>query len=168
MQIWLYKKADLILALGARFDDRVTGNIPSMYICLIPEIIMGLTKATEFAPQAKLAASQGRGGIVHFEIMPKNINKVVQATEAIEGDVAENLKLLLPYIEKIPRREEWFGQIADWKKRFPFDFDRDTSEGMIKPQMVIEELSNQTASYKENVIITTGVGQHQIVGSSAL
>lgn len=94
--------------------------------------------------------------------MPKNINKVVQATEAIEGDVADNLKLLLPYIEKISPRTEWFAQIADWKKRFPFDFERETLNGLIKPQTVIEELSNQTANYKENVVITTGVGQHQM------
>jgi len=140
------QEADLIIALGARFDDRVTGSIP------------------KFAPQAKIAAAEGRGGIVHFEIMPKNINKVVQATEAVEGDVAESLSLLLPYIEKVskPKRSEWSSQIKEWKEKFPFDYDRDTSNGMIKPQMVMEELSNQTAAYKEKVIITTGVGQHQM------
>src|SRR6266536_485833 len=75
------QEADLIIALGARFDDRVTGNV------------------TKFAPAAKAAAAEGRGGIVHFEIMPKNINKVVQATEAVEGDVVENLAVLLPLVE---------------------------------------------------------------------
>ncbi|KAF3937983.1 Alpha-peptide [Dactylella cylindrospora] len=138
------QEADIILALGARFDDRVTGNI------------------AKFAPQAKIAAAENRGGIVHFEIMPKNINKVVQANEAIEGDVADNLKILLPQLKKIESRPEWFAQIADWKKRFPFAYERDLPSGLLNPQTVIEELSNQVAPYKEKVIITTGVGQHQM------
>ncbi|KAF3917748.1 Alpha-peptide [Dactylellina cionopaga] len=138
------QEADLILALGARFDDRVTGSIP------------------KFAPQAKLAAAEDRGGIVHFEIMPKNINKVIQANEAIEGDVADNLAILLPQLKKIESRPEWFAQIADWKKRFPFDFDRNLPSGLLNPQTVIEELSKMTAPYKEKVVITTGVGQHQM------
>ncbi|KAF8477510.1 thiamine diphosphate-binding protein [Kalaharituber pfeilii] len=139
------QEADLIIALGARFDDRVTGNI------------------AKFAPAAKAAAAEGRGGIVHFEIMPKNINKVVQATEAVEGDVADNLALLLPHIKEVPSRPEWFGQIDQWKKRYPFNaFSRDTSNGLIKPQIVIEELSRQTEKIKDKIIITTGVGQHQM------
>ncbi|KAK6347163.1 Acetolactate synthase, mitochondrial [Orbilia brochopaga] len=138
------QEADLILALGARFDDRVTGTI------------------SKFAPQAKIAASENRGGIVHFEIMPKNINKVVQANEAVEGDVADNLKALLPQLKQVESRPEWFAQIADWKKRFPFDYDRNLPSGLLNPQTVIEELSNMTAAYKDKVIITTGVGQHQM------
>ncbi|KAI9803015.1 MAG: Acetolactate synthase, mitochondrial [Sarcosagium campestre] len=138
------QEADLIIALGARFDDRVTGNI------------------AKFAPQAKAAAAEKRGGIVHFEVMPKNINKVVQATEAVEGDVATNLALLLPQVESRPERPEWFTQIRDWKSRFPFAYDRGSPGGLIKPQSVIEELSNLTAHMKDNTIITTGVGQHQM------
>lgn len=94
--------------------------------------------------------------------MPKNINKVVQANEAVEGDVADNIKLLLPQLNQVDSRPEWFTQVADWKKRFPFDYEREPSNGLLNPQSVIEELSNQTASYKEKVIITTGVGQHQM------
>ncbi|KAL7271166.1 Acetolactate synthase, mitochondrial [Rhizina undulata] len=136
--------ADLIIAMGARFDDRVTGNI------------------SKFAPEAKAAAAEKRGGIVHFEIMPKNINKVVQATEAVEGDVADNLALLLPHIKAVSERPEWFAKIADWKKRYPFDYERETPGSMIKPQTVIEELNRQTEPIKDKVIITTGVGQHQM------
>ncbi|KAA8895702.1 thiamine diphosphate-binding protein [Sphaerosporella brunnea] len=138
------QESDLILALGARFDDRVTGNI------------------AKFAPAAKAAAAAGRGGIIHFEIMPKNINKVVQATEAVEGDVADNLALLLPRVQPVQSRPEWFAQIADWKKRYPFDYERESPGSMIKPQTVIEEISNQVADYKKDVVITTGVGQHQM------
>ena len=138
------QEADLIIALGARFDDRVTGNI------------------AKFAPQAKLAESENRGGIVHFEIMPKNINKVVQATEAVEGDVATNLQMLLPHVEKKTARKEWFDQIMDWKERFPFAYEKEGPDGLIKPQSVIEELSRLTEHMKEKTIITTGVGQHQM------
>ena len=138
------QEADLIIALGARFDDRVTGNV------------------AKFAPQAKAAATEKRGGIVHFEIMPKNINKVVQATEAVEGDVAANLALLLPHINLKPTRPEWFSQIADWKSRFPFSYEKETADGLIKPQTVIEKLSKLTENMKDRTIITTGVGQHQM------
>ncbi|KAG8525928.1 uncharacterized protein KY384_000690 [Bacidia gigantensis] len=138
------QEADLVIALGARFDDRVTGLI------------------SKFAPQAKLAASEKRGGIVHFEILPKNINKVVQANEAVEGDVAANLALLLPQIQTVSSRPEWFAQLADWKKRLPFNYEKQSPNGLIKPQAVIEKLSDLTADRKDRTIITTGVGQHQM------
>ncbi|KAI2629618.1 acetolactate synthase [Hypoxylon sp. NC1633] len=141
------QEADLIIALGSRFDDRVTLNI------------------TKFAPAAKAAALEGRGGIVHFEIMPKNINKVVQATEAIEGDVAENLRQLLPRIDikTMDDRKEWFGKINSWKAKWPMHaFERTERAGMIKPQVLIEELSKLTANRKEETVIATGVGQHQM------
>jgi acetolactate synthase-1/2/3 large subunit len=138
------QEADLILALGARFDDRITGSV------------------AKFAPQAKAAAEEGRGGIIHFEIMPKNINKVVQATEAVEGDVATNIALMLPYVKPVSERPEWFAQIADWKKRFPWAYEKEGPNGMIKPQTVISTLSRLTEPVKDNTIITTGVGQHQM------
>ncbi|EIT76721.1 thiamine pyrophosphate-requiring enzyme [Aspergillus flavus] len=139
------QEADLIIAVGARFDDRVTGNI------------------TKFAPQAKLAASENRGGIVHFEIMPKNINKVVQANEAVEGDCAENIGHLLPHVNKVSERPEWFAQINDWKARFPFSlYEKQAPEGPIKPQTLIEKLSDLTAHMKDRTLIATGVGQHQM------
>lgn len=138
------QEADLIIALGARFDDRVTGNI------------------AKFAPEAKAAAAENRGGIVHFEIMPKNINKVVQATEAVEGDVATNLALVLPHVQIRTSRPEWFTQIAEWKSRFPFNFERESLNGLIKPQIVIEKLSLMTQEMKDRTILTTGVGQHQM------
>jgi acetolactate synthase-1/2/3 large subunit len=132
------QEADLILALGARFDDRITGAI------------------ARFAPQAKIAAQEGRGGIVHFEIMPKNINKVVQATLAVEGDVTTNLGLLLPHVKEVPSRPEWFAQIDDWKKRFPWNYEREGASGLIKPQTVIATLSKLTDPIKDNTIIATG------------
>lgn len=99
---------------------------------------------------------------MHFEILPKNINKVVQATEAVEGDVANNLSLLIPHVESVVDRPEWFTQINDWKKRFPFAYEKESPGSMIKPQSVIEELSRQTAALDKKTIIATGVGQHQM------
>jgi acetolactate synthase-1/2/3 large subunit len=138
------QEADLILALGARFDDRITGAI------------------AKFAPAAKAAAAEGRGGIIHFEIMPKNINKIVQATEAVEGDVGASLKQMMPLVNTVQERNEWFGQIDDWKKRFPWAYEKEGENGLIKPQTVVETLSNLTADRKDETIITTGVGQHQM------
>ncbi|KAG2182293.1 hypothetical protein INT43_007220 [Umbelopsis isabellina] len=138
------QNADCIIALGARFDDRVTMMLKS------------------FAPEARKAADEGRGGIFHFEIVPKNINKVVQATKAIQGDVGENVIAMLPHI-KFSERKEWFDSIANWKQKYPFYYDLpETDNDPLKPQQVIDELDRQTANIKEKVIITTGVGQHQM------
>ncbi|KAK4929466.1 Acetolactate synthase, mitochondrial, partial [Elasticomyces elasticus] len=134
------QEADLVIALGARFDDRITGHVP------------------RFAPQARLAAQEGRGGIIHFEIMPKNINKVVQATEAVEGDVATNLALMLPQIKQVEPRTQWFSQIAAWKERFPWAYEKEGHpDALIKPQTVVSRLSDITADRKDNTIIATGV-----------
>lgn len=141
------QESDLIIALGARFDDRVTLNI------------------AKFAPAAKAAAAEGRGGIVHFDILPKNINKVVQATEAVEGDVAENLAQLIPHLEtrSMTERQGWFDQIKGWKEKWPMsNFNRTERAGTIKPQALIEKLSDLTNDRKDEVVIATGVGQHQM------
>ncbi|KZT70093.1 acetolactate synthase [Daedalea quercina L-15889] len=139
------QQADVVIALGARFDDRVTG------------------KVDKFAPAARTAAVEGRGGIIHFEIQPKNINKVVEASIPVLGDVVTNLASLVPLIRTAPR-EKWFADIRKWKAEFPFTYEKSTDKpgSMMKPQEVIEELDRQTADRKEDVIITTGVGQHQM------
>jgi len=95
--------------------------------------------------------------------MPKNINKVVQATEAVEGNVATNLESLIPKVDKVSDRPEWFAQIKEWKEKFPFSsYEHETPEGLIKPQQLIERLSDMCADRKDKTIIATGVGQHQM------
>ncbi|CAH6721696.1 acetolactate synthase catalytic subunit, mitochondrial [[Candida] jaroonii] len=138
------QNADLILALGARFDDRVTLNI------------------NKFAPEAKLAAQENRGGIIHFEISPKNINKVVEATEAVEGDVTANLKKFLPLINEVKDRSDWMNKIFEWKDKYPYNYMKETEGSKIKPQTLIKEISKQSSTYGKDVLITTGVGQHQM------
>jgi acetolactate synthase-1/2/3 large subunit len=138
------QRADLIIALGSRFDDRVTGNI------------------AKFGPEAKLAAEQGRGGIVHFDISPKNINKVVEATVPVVGDCAVNLRLLLPHIQSA-QRPEWLSQIQEWKAKYPFQaYNRSGRNDQILPQRFIERLCQAVTPIKDRTIITTGVGQHQM------
>ncbi|KAJ1972036.1 Acetolactate synthase, mitochondrial [Dimargaris verticillata] len=143
------QSADVIVALGARFDDRVTGNIK------------------KFAPAARRAAEEGRGGIIHFDIMPKNINKVVDVHYAVEGDVGANMQQLIPMLKFSPRKA-WFDQMQAWKQSYPFSYDLPSSAtttdttARIRPQAVIEVLNRLLTPIKDQTIVTTGVGQHQM------
>ncbi|KAF9007747.1 acetolactate synthase [Hymenopellis radicata] len=137
------QEADVIIALGGRFDDRVTSKLDT------------------FAPAAKAAAAQGRGGIIHFEIQPKNINKVVEASIPVLGDVVANLQTLVPMIHSNPRTS-WLADIKRWKEKYPFTYVKSKEGEVMKPQEVIEELEKQTIHCKDDVIIATGVGQHQM------
>ncbi|KAF5323833.1 hypothetical protein D9611_008219 [Ephemerocybe angulata] len=135
--------ADVIIALGARFDDRVTGTLAT------------------FAPAAKAAAREGRGGIIHFEIQPKNVNKVVEAQIPILGDVVASLSALAPLVRNTGRAE-WFEMIKGWKSKYPFTYVKSKEGEQMKPQEVVEELERQTKDIKDEVVVSTGVGQHQM------
>lgn len=137
--------ADLIIALGARFDDRVTGRVD------------------KFAPHARAAAMEGRGGIIHYEIMPKNINKVVQATCAIEGDVVRNLGKTLPLIKENKTRGEWIKKLDEWKTKYPFYYNPAAPDAPAKPQEVMEEIDIAVGpDRKKDLVVSTGVGAHQM------
>ena len=120
---------DCLVAVGARFDDRVTGKLET------------------FAPKAK---------IVHIDIDPASISKNVQVDIPVVGDAKDILEKMLPLIEPTDRAP-WLGQIAEWKKRYPFGYDK--GGGKIKPQQVIEQLGEMT---DHDAIVATGVGQHQM------
>ena len=123
------QECDLLIAVGARFDDRVTGKLKS------------------FAPNAK---------IIHIDIDPASISKNVHVDIPVVGDAKFILPELVKEVEHRDRKQ-WFKKIAEWKKKFPFSYDRDATT--VKPQYVIEELCRQT---KGGAIITTGVGQNQM------
>jgi acetolactate synthase I/II/III large subunit len=127
--------ADLIVAIGARFDDRITG------------------KLSEFAPRAKF---------IHIDIDPAEISKNVPAHIPIVGDAKQVLeKLSKEYraLQTDPARlDEWWKQIGEWQKEYPLGYER--GEGAeIKPQFMIEAMYRATGG---DAIITSDVGQHQM------
>ncbi len=124
--------ADLLIAAGARFDDRVTG------------------KVVEFAKRAK---------IVHIEIDPAEVGKVVETDLAIIGDLKAVLDRLLVKLEPdvIDGHGPWLRQIDAWKAQYPLV--RAQSDSTIKPQFVIQTIAELTHG---EAVITTGVGQHQM------
>jgi len=125
--------ADLIISLGARFDDRVTGKID------------------EFAKNAD---------IVHIDIDPSQIGKVVPTKYPIVGDVKMVLEEMMPLLlEEIDpnRYEEWRGILNRYKELYPLTYS--DSDEVIKPQWVIEKTGEIAP---EDVVISTDVGQHQM------
>ena len=108
------QECDLLIAVGARFDDRVTGKLET------------------FAPNAK---------IIHIDIDPASISKNVHVDIPVVGDAKEILGELAKETE-YNERKKWFGKIAGWKKKFPFRYDRNSAA--IKPQYVVEEICRQT------------------------
>lgn len=134
--------ADAIIAIGARFDDRVTGRVP------------------DFAPEARRAGAEGRGGIIHFDIQGKQIGKIVPANVSIVGDAKYNLQQIMPKVDSKPR-SEWHKKVQGWKAKYPFRYRASAPGAPMKAQRVIEELYQQTKDL-DDVIITTGVGQHQM------
>ena len=132
-------EADLLLAIGVRFDDRVTGNIQ------------------KFAEH---------GTIVHIDIDNSEINKNKAVRLPVLSDVKYALRRLNALLEKAGHKRvksnftkfaPWYKKIEAWRKKFPFTF-RDT-EDVIQPQYVVHLLWEMT---KGEAIITTGVGQHQM------
>ena len=81
---------------------------------------------------------------------------------SIEADCGHSLSLITPHVHSVDR-PQWFSEIAEWKRRYPFYYSPHASpDAPLKPQAVVQELNKQVEAYKERVIITTGVGQHQM------
>ncbi|WP_230659514.1 acetolactate synthase 3 large subunit [Psychrobacter sp. I-STPA10] len=129
--------ADVIIAVGARFDDRVTNNVK------------------KFCPNAT---------IVHIDIDPATISKIITAHIPIVGDVKSVLTEILEVIKEgdkqldQPALLDWWSQINEWRNRHGLRYDTSTEHGM-KPQHVIETLYKLTNG---KAIITSDVGQHQM------
>lgn len=128
--------ADLVIAVGARFDDRVTGRIDT------------------FAPEAK---------IVHIDIDPTSISKNVAVDVPIVGDAKRVLQQILQFLKKAkyakvkrPKRTEWLHRIETWKKENALSY---SMEGDMKPQYVVEKIYEVT---RGEALITTEVGQNQM------
>ncbi|MFW6005831.1 MAG: biosynthetic-type acetolactate synthase large subunit [Candidatus Bipolaricaulota bacterium] len=125
-------KTDLLLAVGTRLDDRITGNVK------------------DFAPNAEIA---------HVDIDPAEMGKIVQPDFPVVGDAREVLTYLHEHIEGRGRtEEEWWNQIKSWFEKYSIDSKREDS--VLKPQEVVRVLSELTDN--DETIVTTGVGQHQM------
>jgi acetolactate synthase-1/2/3 large subunit len=128
-------EADLIVAIGARFDDRITG------------------KLSEFAPRAKF---------IHIDIDPAEISKNVPAHIPIVGDAKNILPRLLAEYRaqdtEASRLEDWWGRIENWRKLYPLAYE-DSEDNEIKPQYMVQALYEATGG---EAIITSDVGQHQM------
>jgi acetolactate synthase-1/2/3 large subunit len=131
------QNSDLIIALGARFDDRVTG------------------KLSTFAPEAK---------VVHLDIDPAEISKLVTATVPLVGDLKHLLPQLMVEIRRAfeqhgrPDLTGWWKRVEDWRKKHPLHYQQEGQQYLL-PQYVVDRLWQKTNG---KAIVTTGVGEHQM------
>ena len=133
------QKADLLITLGARFDDRVTG------------------KLSTFAQNAK---------IIHADIDPAEIGKNRRADVALIGDLRLTIDALIPAIKNEFKKNQpdisaWVKQAYSWRSRFPLGYDHPT-DGSVSPQYVIERIGKLSGP---DAIYVAGVGQHQMWAS---
>ena len=133
------QKADLLITLGARFDDRVTG------------------KLSTFAPNAK---------IIHADIDPAEIGKNRHADVALIGDLKNILQALAPATKSAlaksqPDLTPWLDETYGWRSKFPLGYDK-PSDGSVSPQYVIERIGKISGP---DTIFAAGVGQHQMWAS---
>ena len=134
------QQSDLLIAVGARFDDRVTGKLEA------------------FAPHAK---------VVHVDVDPAEIGKNRKVDVPIVGDAGVVLDQLSEALGKVlgddaaPARSEWFETLAGWQRDHPLRYDQDP-DGPIQQQYVIEEINRITNG---DAVVVAGVGQHQMWAS---
>jgi acetolactate synthase I/II/III large subunit len=133
------QQSDLLIALGSRFDDRVTGKVDG------------------FAPDAK---------IIHVDIDPAELGKVRRPDVPIVGDcrlvIEELVRVVRDLLEggaEFPDRLAWKQTISGWKERFPLTYQQSEPGEALKPQYVLERLRDATP---DDTIVASGVGQHQM------
>ncbi len=135
------QQADLLITLGARFDDRVTGRLDG------------------FAPSAK---------VIHADIDPAEFNKIRHADVSIQGDVRLTIEALIEAIAELggadeqPDRTPWKSLVSGWQETYPLTYGEWHEGEGLKPQFVIEQLRDLSP---DDTIVASGVGQHQMWAS---
>jgi acetolactate synthase-1/2/3 large subunit len=138
-----FQKADLLIALGSRFDDRVTG------------------KVSAFAPEAK---------IIHVDIDPAEQGKVRRPDVPIVGDCRQVIEELIREIRNLQADKSvtaadtsaWHQRISGWKELYPYSYEQSEPGEALKPQFCLETLRDSVPS---DTILVSGVGQHQMWAS---
>jgi acetolactate synthase-1/2/3 large subunit len=132
------QESDLLIALGSRFDDRVTGKVPA------------------FAPHAK---------IIHVDIDPAELGKVRRPDVGIAGDCRIVIEALVKELHRLggkeaqPDRHEWKSTLSGWQEKYPLTYQQSEPGELLKPQFVLETLRENTP---DDCIVASGVGQHQM------
>ena len=132
------QESDLLITLGARFDDRVTGKLDG------------------FAPDAK---------IIHVDIDPAELGKVRRPDVPIVGDARLVIEELISLLHKAggadgqPDRSAWRQTISGWQENFPLTYTQSEPGELLKPQFVLEQLRDLSP---QDTIVASGVGQHQM------
>ena len=133
------QQSDLLIALGSRFDDRVTGKVDG------------------FAPDAK---------IIHVDIDPAELGKVRRPDVPIVGDCRLVIEELIVAVRELvnggvefPDRAAWKQTISGWQEKFPLTYEQSEPGDLLKPQFVLERLRDSTP---DDTIVASGVGQHQM------
>jgi acetolactate synthase-1/2/3 large subunit len=131
------QESDLLIALGSRFDDRVTGRLDG------------------FAPDAK---------VIHVDIDPAELGKIRQPDVAIRGDAKRVMVAMLDEIGSATSADhgDWRSTLSGWQENYPLAYEDAEPGGKLKPQMVLERLH---ALSPEDTIVASGVGQHQMWAS---
>ncbi|NNN13438.1 MAG: acetolactate synthase large subunit [Acidimicrobiaceae bacterium] len=134
------QKSDLLITLGARFDDRVTGNVAG------------------FAPYAK---------VIHVDIDPAELGKIRNPDVPIVGDLKLVIPELTREIKKLKvdlksQLEPWIAELDTWREKYPLSYNQDPGGRPLKPQYVIERLRQMAPP---DTIVVSGVGQHQMWAS---
>jgi acetolactate synthase-1/2/3 large subunit len=133
------QQSDLLIALGSRFDDRVTGKVDG------------------FAPDAK---------VIHVDIDPAELGKVRRPDVPIVGDCRLVIEELITAIRELtaggvafPDRTAWKQTLSGWQEKFPLAYEQSEPGDLLKPQFVLERLRDSTP---DDTIVASGVGQHQM------
>jgi acetolactate synthase-1/2/3 large subunit len=133
------QQSDLLIALGSRFDDRVTGKVDG------------------FAPDAK---------VIHVDIDPAELGKVRRPDVPIVGDCRLVIEELITAVRDLtgggaafPDRSDWKQTISGWQETFPLTYEQSDPGDLLKPQFVLERLRDSTP---DDTIVASGVGQHQM------